>query len=61
MKYSKFKQFITDCQNFVSLMQRNNINEIGQTILLENYIKSYLIDHKLQIRLTKKHIREFIA
>ena len=61
MKYSKFKQFITDCQNFVGIMQRNNIDKIGQTILLENYIKSYLIDHKLQIRLTKKHIREFIA
>ena len=61
MRYNKFKQFITDCQNFVDLMQRNNINKIGQTILLENYIKSYLMDHKIQIRLTKKHIREFIA
>ena len=61
MRYNKFNRFITDCKNFVSLMQRNNIDKIGQTILLENYIKGYLMDHKLQIRLTKKHIREFIA
>jgi len=61
MKYSKFHKFITDCKNFVGVMQRNNVDKIGQTILLENYIKSYLMDHKLQIRLTKKHIREFIA
>jgi len=61
MRYNKFNRFITDCKNFVGVMQRNNVDKIGQTILLENYIKSYLMDHKLQIRLTKKHIREFIA
>jgi hypothetical protein len=61
MKYSKFHKFITDCQNFVSLMQRNNIDKIGQIILLENYIKGYLIDHQMQINLSRQHIREFIA
>jgi len=61
MQYNKFQKFMSDCKVFVNRMDYYKVPDNMQFPLLENYIKGYLIDHQMQINLSRQHIREFIA